>query len=216
MLAQDQTTFRFQERYLWVAYTWDTFKHLLSERHSSLWKWLYPQCKRRAKFNVDWYLFINANYITLNQALSYAVLLHSLVLCQNQLRGFLVLPWLLASLLAPWLARLSKQVLMHWNTTWTKVLVQICNSAMCWKQMLTQAMQCEQKLLKASMDMVAWILSASKCQFWCCLCLSWLHRRSISVTGFILNLISTKSQLLELLGQGLGFGLGPILTMVWA
>ena len=54
-------------------------------------------------------------------------------------------------------------------------------SAMCWKQMLTQAMQCEQKLLKASMDMVAWILSASKCQFWCCLW--WLHQRSISVTG---------------------------------
>ena len=52
---------------------------------------------------------------------------------------------------------------------------------MCWKQMLTQAMQCEQKLLKASMDMVAWILSASKCQFWCCLW--WLHQRSISVTG---------------------------------
>ena len=75
------------------------------------------------------YLLINPNYIPLNQALSYAVLLHSSVLCQNQLRGFLVLPWFLASLLAPWLARLSKQVLMHWNTIWTKVLVQISANA---------------------------------------------------------------------------------------
>ena len=34
------------------------------------------------------YLLINPNYIPLNQALSYAVLLHSLVLCQNQLAAF--------------------------------------------------------------------------------------------------------------------------------